>query len=225
MVNGKGHPDNAPVSGLPVAYFVQQLNDFKNDLRKSADPRKADSMVRFAKGLTEEDMRASAEYYAQIPWNTAWVKVVEATTVPKTRSVGGIWMPFENDETEPLGNRIMEMPVSIEATELRDDHNGSFIAYVPQGSIKKGEAVATSGAKVTQCSVCHGANQQGLGPLPGLAGRSPSYLARQLYDMRDGTRKGPWVSLMKPVVDKMSADDILNVVAYLASIPVGPASQ
>ena len=39
--NGKGRPENASVSGLPVSYFMQQLEDFRNDLRKSAEPRKA----------------------------------------------------------------------------------------------------------------------------------------------------------------------------------------
>jgi len=40
--------------------------------------------------------------------------------------------------------------------------------------------------------------------------------------MQSGQRKGPWVSIMQPVVDKMSADDILNVVAYVSSL--GPKS-
>src|ERR1044071_1986965 len=41
--NGKGRPENASVSGLPVSYFLQQLEDFRHELRKSADPRKANS--------------------------------------------------------------------------------------------------------------------------------------------------------------------------------------
>jgi cytochrome c553 len=114
------------------------------------------------------------------------------------------------------------MPVKNEYVELRDYHaEGSFIAYVPPGSIKKGEALATSGAKVTQCSVCHGADLQGLGPVPGIAGHSPSYIARQLIDMQQGTRKGPWISLMKPISDKLTSDDIVNVTAYVSSLPVG----
>ena len=39
--NGKGRPENAGVSGLPVSYFLQTMADFKNGARKSADPRKA----------------------------------------------------------------------------------------------------------------------------------------------------------------------------------------
>ena len=106
----------------------------------------------------------------------------------------------------------------MEGTEaLRDSHSG-FIAYVPVGSIKKGEAlVTTSGRKTTQCGICHGADLKGLGPVPGIVGRSPSYLVRQLYDIQQGARKGTWTELMRPVVAKLSADDMLAIAAYTAS--------
>src|SRR5437763_1513293 len=41
--NGKGRPENAGVSGLPVAYFTQTMADFKNEARKSADTRKGNT--------------------------------------------------------------------------------------------------------------------------------------------------------------------------------------
>ena len=223
LINGKGRPENAGVSGLPVAYFLQQLEDFRNDLRKTSDPRKANTnvMTNIAKAMSEQEMRDAAEYFAKIPWNTQWIKVVESPTVPKTRSAAGMWMSLENKEMEPIGNRIMEMPENNELVELRDYHaEGSFVAYVPPGSIKKGEALANSGTKFTRCSVCHGADLRGMGPVPGIAGRSPSYMARQIYDMQQGNRKGPWVTLMQPVVDKMSGEDVVNVLAYVSSLPV-----
>jgi cytochrome c553 len=73
------------------------------------------------------------------------------------------------------------------------------------------------GGKTTQCAVCHGPDLTGMGPVPGLAGRSPSYMVRQLYDMQEGTRKGLWTSLMKPVVAKLDNDDMIAIAAYLAS--------
>jgi len=53
--NGKGRPENAGVAGLPTSYFIQQLNDFRNGKRKSAEPRKANTniMITIAKALTE----------------------------------------------------------------------------------------------------------------------------------------------------------------------------
>jgi cytochrome c553 len=59
---------------------------------------------------------------------------------------------------------------------------------------------------------------KGMGPVPGLAGRSPSYLMRQMFDMQQGVRKGQWSELMKPVVAKLSQDELLEIVAYTASL-------
>ena len=77
-----------------------------------------------------------------------------------------------------------------------------FIAYAPTGSIKRGEALATTGGngKTMACGTCHGPDLKGVGPIPNLAGRSPSYLARQMYDIKLGTRNGAMAALMKPVV-------------------------
>ena len=62
----------------------------------------------------------------------------------------------------------------------------------------------------------------GLGPVPGIAGRSPSYLMRQLWDFKKGTRHGAWSPLMQQVVKDLSQEDMLNLAAYLAA--AGPAS-
>ena len=54
LADGSGRPENAPVSAYHPAYFIQQMDDFKNGLRKSADPRKANTnnMIGFAKMIT-----------------------------------------------------------------------------------------------------------------------------------------------------------------------------
>jgi cytochrome c553 len=56
-----------------------------------------------------------------------------------------------------------------------------------------------------------------VGVMPGLAGRSPSYLVRQLFDIQSGLRHGKRLELMKPVVANLSTDDMLAIAAYLAS--------
>jgi cytochrome c553 len=218
--NGKGRPENAGVAGLPVSYFLQTMADFRSDARKSADSRKANTnvMIAIAKGMSEDEIKAAAEYFSSMKW-TPWIKVVETETVPKTRIAAGMFLKLEGRETEPIGQRIIEAPDDTERTEsLRDPHSG-FTAYVPVGSLKKGEALVTTGGagRTTQCAVCHGADLRGIGPVPGIAGRSPSYTVRQLYDMQQGTRKGLWSELMKPVVSKLSNDDMLAIAAYTAS--------
>jgi cytochrome c553 len=149
---------------------------------------------------------------------TPWVKVIESDTVPKTRTSAGIFFVLEGDEKEPLGGRIIETPVDAEQTEKYKNPRSGFLAYVPVGSLKKGEALVTTGAgKTTPCGLCHGAGLKGLGPVPGLAGRSPSYTMRQLYDMQQGNRKGLWTELMKPVVAGLTNDDMVAIVAYTSS--------
>jgi cytochrome c553 len=217
--NGKGRPENAGVAGLPAAYFLQQMADFRNGNRKSAEPRKANTntMITIAKGMTEDEIKAAAEYFSSMKW-TPWIKVMESSTVPKTRLAGGMFLTLEGGEKEPLGQRIIETPENAEGTEVLRDARSGFIAYVPVGSIKKGEALVTKGSgKTTQCGVCHGADLKGLGPVPGIAGRSPSYLVRQLYDLQQGARKGIWADLMKPVVINLTDEDMLNIAAYTSS--------
>jgi cytochrome c553 len=214
--NGKGRPENAGVSGLPVTYFVQTMNDFRNDLRKSSDARKANTnrMIAFAKAMTDEEIKAAAEYFAKVKW-TPWVRVVEADVVPKTRIAGGMFIPIEGAEagTEPIGQRIIEVPEDARQTEVLRNPRSGFVAYVPKGSIARGQAIATRG----QCALCHGSTLQGLGPVPGIAGRSPSYVVRQLYDIQAGARKGTWSELMKAAVAPMTADDMIAVASYVAS--------
>jgi len=219
--NGKGRPENAGISGLPVAYFVQQMNDFKNGLRRSAEPRKAntDRMIIFAKSMTDDEIKAAAEYFAAIKW-TPWIKVIETMDVPKTRVAAGLFLPLEGSETEPLGQRVIEVPAKLEDTETLRNPRSPFVAYAPIGSIKKGEDLVTTGGrgKTIPCGICHSPKLEGIGPVPPLAGRSPSYEARQMYDIQHGARKGPWAQLMQQVVANLTPDDMVAISAYLASV-------
>lgn len=225
--NGKGRPENAGVAGLPKEYFLRQLADFRGGRRTSAEPRKANTsrMITIAQGLTADEMNAAAEYYGSMSW-TPWIRVVEAEKVPKARIVGGMYIPYEGRAagTEALGLRIVETPEDPERTEvMRDPHSG-FIAYVPVGAVARGKALAmTNGGKTIVCAICHGEGLNGLGAVPPLAGRSPSYLVRQLYDIREGARRGIGAELMKPVVAPLTVADMIDLAAYAASLP--PASS
>jgi cytochrome c553 len=217
--NGKGRPENAGISGLPDAYFVQTMADFKNDLRKSADARKANTniMITIAKAMTDEEVQAAARYFGSMKW-TPWVKVVEASAVPRTRIAGGLFLKLPGSETEPIGNRIIEVPEDTERTEVLRDPRAGFVAYAPPGSLARGAALVNDGGgRTIACRHCHGENLNGLGPVPGIAGRSPSYTVRQLYDFKSGVRKGTWADLMKPVVANLAEADMLAIAAYAAS--------
>jgi cytochrome c553 len=219
LPNGRGRPENAPVQGLPFEYIVQQLKDFQQGLRRSAEPRKANTleMENIAKTMTEDEIKEVARYFSSIKV-PQYIRVVETETVPAMRIQGEIYFPVGDGATEPIGTRIIETPENALETQLRNPRSG-FIAYAPIGSIKRGEVLATTGGdgKTTACSVCHGPDLKGLGTVPNLAGRSPSYLARQMYDIKLGTRKGLMSPLMLPVVAKLTDSDIVDLIAYISS--------
>ena len=228
LPNGQGRPENSALAGLPAAYIVQLMADFKNDLRKSSEPemRPPNSMIAIAKVATDAEVKAAAEYFSSFQFKP-WIRVVESNTVPKTRIAGGMLVPAETGGTEPIGQRIIEMPEDVERTEHRDSRSG-FVAYAPVGSIQKGEELVLTGGdtvadgkivagRTIQCGICHGPDLKGLGNVPGIAGRSPSYITRQLFDMQHGNRKGPGTELMKAVVANLSLEDMVSIAAYTAS--------
>jgi len=219
LPNGLGRPENSSLAGLPAEYIVQQMADFKSGARKSSEPASlpVNLMIAVAKAVGDADLKAAAEYFSALR-PKPWIRVSETNTVPKTHVAGWMLVASEAGATEPIGHRIIEMPEDLERTELRDAASG-FVAFVPAGSIRKGEALVTTGGagKTTPCAICHGADLRGLGPVPALAGRSPSYVVRQLYDMRHGVRNGPWAELMKAVVAHLSEEDMVAIAAYTAS--------
>ncbi|HEV2701463.1 MAG TPA: c-type cytochrome [Steroidobacteraceae bacterium] len=222
LPNGNGRPENANVTGLTYGYIVQQMLDFRKGARQTSDKRKTNTglMNGFGRDMTDEEVKAAATYFASIPAKQS-SKVVESDRVPKTRPIGGLFIPIkgEGQGMEALGSRIVEVPVDEEQTETLRNPRVRFIAYVPKGSLAKGEILVRTGdGKVTPCTVCHGADLRGLGPVPRLAGNSPSYLARQLYDMQTGHRAGAWTPLMAPIVAGLSAGDVLAAAAYLGSL-------
>ena len=218
--DGPGGPENANLTGLPAAYIIQQLADFKSGARKGSVDRGSPTILKdvLAKAVNDSEVQAAAAYFSSIKPRSI-VRVVEASTVPKTYVTGFHLAAVKSGETEPIGQRIIEVPDDLEQFVNRDTR-ASFTAYVPPGSVKKGQALAADGGggKTVQCGICHGPGLKGLGPIPGIAGRSPSYIVRQLYDFKHGTRAGTGSALMKPTVEKLSVEDMLNLAAYAASL-------
>lgn len=239
LPNGQGRPENASLAGLPADYIVQQMADFKSGLRKSSEPKHlpTSTMIGVAGKANQTEVNAAAQYFSALH-PAPWIRVVEKETVPRTHVAG--WMLVENDNeangtgikdksasdlpsdknrTEPIGQRIIETPENLERTELRDDHSG-FIAYVPTGSLKQGRVLVSSGGagKTLPCAVCHGPGLKGMGNVPVLAGRSPSYIVRQLLDIKDGARNGVLTQQMKPAVANLTLEDMISIAAYIASL-------
>jgi len=171
-----------------------------------------------ATNVSETDLAEAARYFASLR-PRPWIRVIETDAVAKTRVNGWMLVPSGESGTEAIGERIIETPVDLERTERRDDRSG-FIAYVPVGSIGKGEALVKTGGQgtTTACGSCHGPALRGFGAAPPLAGRSPSYLVRQLYDIQHGARQGPGTELMQQPVARLTLADMVSIAAYVASL-------
>jgi cytochrome c553 len=225
LPNGLGRPENSSLAGLPAAYITQQMADFKSGARKSSarDDLPVALMASHETQATDAEIAAAANYFAQLK-PQRWIRVVETPVVPKTHVAG--WMLVASDSPdsgsvarEPIGVRIIEMPEDLERTELRDDTSG-FVAYVPPGSIAKGKALATTGGDglTVPCAACHGPGLRGKNSVPSIAGRSPSYVVRQLWDVQHRTRNGAGAQFMQGAVAKLTLDDMIALAAYTSSL-------
>jgi cytochrome c553 len=126
----------------------------------------------------------------------------------------------EGSVQEPLGERLMEFAPDAEFHERRAD-DMRHIAYVPLGSVGRGRSIARSGegGPTTACVTCHGENLQGVGLIPPLAGRSPTYMLRQLLAFKTGARAGVTGQPMSVVIATLQMiGNMIDVAAYAASL-------
>jgi cytochrome c553 len=216
LTSGDGHPESAALSGLPAGYIVRQMGIFKTGHRNNA---RAGVMIAMAQVLSDDDVKSAAAYFAALKPAAGYNKVVEADTVSKSH-VGPGAMRFVTTDAgdEPIGERIIVLPMNETEAKLRDPHSG-FIDYVPTGSIAKGHALAAGGdGKTVACALCHGPGLKGSGEVPGIVGRTATYTFRQLNDIQTGARNGVGVAFMKPVVAKLTQSDMIALSAYLESL-------
>jgi len=214
--SGPGGPENADIAGLPIAYFVQQVRDFKSGKRSTALPDRIPQawMIALAKAANDEEIEAAARYFAAIKPKKL-VDVVESETVPKMTVAGWFFVDTRSGEREPIGDRIIETPSDVGRFANRDARV-RFTAYVPPGSLAAGRALAEK--PEIACAACHGETLTGTDSVPGIAGRSPTYLFRQLYEYRHGFRTGPESGPMLEVVKQLKESDLLPLSGYLASL-------
>jgi cytochrome c553 len=219
LSTGDGHPESAGIAGLPASYIVRQLNAFADGSRVGI---RTTAMASIARALKPEDAKEAAAYFSAIKPRPGYVKVKEAAMVPKT-FVGEGAMRFVTEGagagTEPIGVRIITVPQDLAGAHARNPRTG-FDHFVPPGSIKKGEELATTGGngKTVACAICHGPGLRGLGEVPPIANRDLLYTYRQLNDIQNGARTGSAVALMRQVVAKLTVDDMVSLAAYLGTL-------
>ena len=214
LPSGDGHPESASLAGLPVPYLRRQMTEFKNGRRKGV---RAATMTTIAQAISDADTLAASEYFASLRPGV-WTRVIETDTVAKSYiGAGGMRFAAPEGGTEPIGNRIIVLPQDEARAKSRDPRSG-FIDYVPPGSMAKGEALVSGATgKTIPCSICHGQALRGIGELPAIAGRPPTYVVRQLNDMKNGARSGTSMALMNAVVEQLTIDDMIAIAAFVGA--------
>ncbi len=218
--NGAGYPGSADLAGLPAAYIIAQVNAFRTGQRRSAlatQPNTAE-MIKLARAVSPSALAAAASYFAALP-RPHWLRVVESATAPRTRPDKYGWLdPAPGGGTEAVGDRIVEVSDDLPRSFLGNDHV-MLTDYVPPGAVARGRRIVeTGGGAGAPCSGCHGQGLAGLGPAPPIAGRPAGYVARTLWDLRTGARNDPGAAPMQAVARGLTAADVRDASAYLASL-------
>lgn len=217
LPDGAGRPENAMLAGLPAAYIAQQVADMKSRARQSAwhgAYRPTDLMRAVADSATAAEVEQAAHYFSHLPLRRR-SRVVEANDVPRLSPALGVYVPAPGGGVERLGQRLIEMPEDPSRHELRDAAV-PYITYVPPGSLARGRSLATTPSRVggKPCTSCHGPELRGVGLVPPLAGRSPSYMLRQLLAFKTGSRATPAGAPMRDVTMTLEVGDLIAAAAY-----------
>jgi cytochrome c553 len=215
---GQGRPENAPLAGLPEEYIRQQLKDMRSGARKPVGPKEFlpnQVMAKVARAMNDREIDESAKYFAQLKLRRH-VWVVESLRIPRAEVAA--WIYQEWNGTEDIEGRLLEVTNTLDRHERRDDRL-EYTAYVPPGSLMRGKRLVTTGdGKTVKCATCHGPTLKGIENVPPLAGRSPSYLLRQLLAFKHDLRGTETAKQMAPTVEKLELADMVDVSAYLGSL-------
>ena len=217
LADGRGRPENAMIAGLPAPYIIEQVKDMRTRARHSAASwpfAPGVAMQQIADSVTDAELAVVAQYFSRVRARRA-SKVVETDSIPKTIPLNGLSTLAPGTEHEALAGRLIELPLELRRHELHDPM-AEYVAYVPRGSLARGRALAAGDPKhgVKGCESCHGPSLRGVGQVPPLAGRSPSYLLRQLVAFHTGARATPVSAPMNEVAARLSLEEMVSAAAY-----------
>jgi cytochrome c553 len=216
---GQGRPENAALAGLSAAYISRQLEEMRSEHRKAVGPDAylpISNMAKIAARLSDDEIKAAAEYFSKQSLGER-VRLVEAERIPCVQRAYWIYVEKASTCKEDLGVRLFEVAPDVARHELRDE-TMPYVAYVPRGSIERGRHLSLDAAPTQACATCHGNTLRGTDIAPPIAGRSPTYLLRQMVAFQNKTREGERAILMQPVMSGMSMRDMIAAAAYAATL-------
>lgn len=240
-VGGQGRENSAypRLAGQRPDYIYAALFAYASGERHSG------MMEPIAAGLTAEEMREIALYYAQAGVRPALgvrtpdaegrldqPPVVEARgdTTPGADSVGGRDLPavrrdFDAALDHPDGP--LDPDTAIEPRTWRQEATPETtmeeVDESVEASLARGREIARRGIpmqKVPACQDCHGPNRVRMNPFyPVLAGQYAEYLLLQLELFKAGRRGGSsYAHLMRPTAEKLTKQQMKDVALYYQSL-------
>jgi cytochrome c553 len=84
------------------------------------------------------------------------------------------------------------------------------------GAVQAAGDAQVGKTKAAACGGCHGANGEGVGSNPPLAGIAEDKFVQAMQDYKSGKRANP---VMKPFASSLSDQDMANLGAYYFSLP------
>jgi cytochrome c553 len=222
LPNGAGHAESASLAGLSATYIERQFVDWRSGERKIGvgNAQNAAFLTAMKRRYSPGQIGEAARYFASLA-PRSWVRVIETGAAPSStvNAVTLMRLPLSGERTESLGSRIVELPVDPLGLVYRDSHSG-YLAYVPTGSVARGRTLSNGDASgLPACAACHGPKLSGSPAAPPIAGRLPTYIVRQLWAFHVAERNGDSGSAMRFVASRLGPDQMLDIAAYLASLP------
>lgn len=92
--------------------------------------------------------------------------------------------------------------------------SAAFLAGIAGSAMAAGD-VAAGQAKAKSCAGCHGANGEGKGKNPPIAGMAAADFSKAMGDYSSGARDN---KSMARIAKKLSDADVANLAAYYASL-------
>ena len=128
---------------------------------------------------------------------------------PGPEYMWGLSRNLTDKQIQEIATYFAAQPLSHQGIEGKPDRVAAGKAIFTDGIADKG---------VPPCGSCHGPEGRGNGNYPHIAGQHAHYVEKQLAVFQQ-TNARPEGTLMKTVTHNLSNDDIVNVAAYLQSMP------
>lgn len=221
LPDGRGRPENATLAGLPAEYIIAQVKALASNTRLSANPGSATNSMHKVAAATRDDELEEAAPLQRHPLRQPQSRGGGHARAAHPHRHGALRARRRGSRAD--WGRLIEIPEDTQRHELHDP-TVRYITYVPPGSLARGRRLVTRGpdGPTTACASCHGPTLEGVGLVPGIRGRNPSYILRQLLNFRGGARRDAGAAPMLPVAASLGVDDMVGIAAYVGSLPVAP---